>query len=457
MNIVHVYDGHEHVYDGRGSVPAVVWHTAREAAARGHDVTVIERQWAGLDTWAVHEDVVFERIQLRTGANEPWIRVPYKMVEHPASLLRLLGDRINFAIAALRRLHAREFDAVHAHLPFAANVLVTIAPQLRERMVYSAHLGELRLDELTDDQRRTTPIVANRAGGGRGNERRHGHDSTNGTSHGRESEGDAAESDATLSAPSVVQAVSPDIYLATRVARTTVLNDDIWQAFVDRGVAPEAVTVVPDGVDLNRFGSVPDDRLAATRDAYDLDDGPIALFVGTIMPRKGVDDLIEAVVEVIHDRGFETLQVVVAGEDELDGAYTDEVRAQIVAEGLNEHVQVTGFVPDDLLPALYTLADVFVLPSREEGFGMTVTEAMAAGTPIIASDVGGLADQVTDGEQGYLVSPNAPGEVADRVARLLADADERADFAAQARDCARTFSWDAVGERFETIYAEVAR
>lgn len=442
MDVVHVYDGHEKVYDGRGSVPNVVWNVARETAARGHDVTVLERQWDGLPARAVHDDVRFERFDLSTGADEPWERVPYESVESPIDLLRLVGDRTNFARAALFRLQDLDPDVIHVHLPFAANVLVTVAPWLRDRMVYTAHLGELRLDALTDDQQGQAA-----ADGGvvRGES---------------EMSQEAPTDDATggLSAPDVLSVVSPDTYLAKRVAHTTVLNLDVADVFVERGVLDSQLSVVPNGVDVDRFGEVPDDRIARVRESYGLDDGPVLLFVGTVMPRKGVDDLVRATSELVADRGYEDLQVVVAGEDDLDGEYTAEVQSLAAEKGVVDAVTFAGFVPDEDLSALYSVADAFVLPSREEGFGMTVTEALAAGTPVVATDVGGIPRLVDEGEQGYLVTPNAPGEVATGVDRLLsADEAARVRMAEQSRERALEFSWHGIAEQCCSIYEEVAR
>lgn len=101
MEVVHLYDGHERVYDGRGSVPSVVWNLARETAAAGHEVTVLERRWDGLARRAEREGVAFRRMDLATGADEPWTRVPYEMVASPVGLARLVGDRTNFALEAL--------------------------------------------------------------------------------------------------------------------------------------------------------------------------------------------------------------------------------------------------------------------------------------------------------------------------------------------------------------------
>ena len=430
MNIVHVYDGHEKVYGGRGSVPGVVWNVARETAAAGHKVIIIERQWNGLDASAEHEGVRFERLNLRTGADEPWTRIPYEEVVSPLGTARLVGDRVNFAFAVLRWLRKMDFDVLHVHLPFAANVLLTIAPWLRKRTVYTAHMGELRLNALTDEQQGTATAAAD-----------------GGTEH--RSGGEE------LNAPSILQALSPDIYLARRAARTTVLNPNIRVMFERRGVSPESLAVVPNGVDLERFGEVGPTRAERGAAAYGFDDVTVLLFVGTVMPRKGVDDLVRAMERLVSDHGRDELLLVIAGEDSLDGKYTSRVHERVRAAGMEDYIAFTGFVPEEELPVLYHLADVFVMPSREEGFGMTITEAMAASTPVVATSVGGIPQQVDHGDQGLLVEPGAPDEFATAIERLLDGPDERERMSERARERAREFTWTGVGERFGSVYGEV--
>jgi glycosyltransferase involved in cell wall biosynthesis len=418
MHVLHLYDGHERVHSGRGSVPAVVWNVARETARRGHEVTVLERQWAGLDQVESHDGVAFRRLPLRTGSDEPWDRVPYEQVTSPTGVLRLLTDRAAFARAAWPHLRQIEFDVLHVHLPFAANVLSTLVPSLRSRTVYTAHLGEVRLDALTDDQQ-------------------------------------ADEGGTSIHVPDFLRYFSPDVYLARRAAHTTVLNDRILDVFVDQGVDPDSVSVIPNGVDVDRFGDVPAAAVTDVRRKYGATGRPTLLFVGTIMPRKGVDDLVRAVGHLVTDRGLTDLRAVVAGEDELDGEYTAEVRGIVGDLGVEDNVTFPGFVPEEDLAPLYAAADAFVMPSREEGFGMTITEAMAAGTPVVGTRVGGIPRQVDDGHQGYLVEPNDPKGLANAIGDVLRDAPERRRMGESARERAETYSWGSIAERFERVYRSV--
>lgn len=439
MHVVHLYDGHERVYGGRGSVPNVVWNVARETAAAGHDVTVVERRWKGLATRTSHEGVQFDRLDLSTGPDEPWTRVPYRQVTSARGLTGLIADRTNLARAAYGHLRATEYDVLHVHLPFAAAVLAAVAPGLRDRMVYTAHLGDLRLNSLRDD--------ANGDATEAGCEHEDGGDD-DGVGNGEGEDGDD------LTVPGVLSVVSPDVYLASRAARTTVLNPDVARTFVGRGVPAERVDVVPNGVDVERFGGATPEAVASVRDRYGVH-GPTLLFVGTVMPRKGVIDLVRAAATLVDERGYDDLTVAVAGDATLDESYTRTVRGLITDAGLGSHVTMLGFVPTDVLPALYAAADVFVAPSLEEGFGMTVVEAMAAGTPVVATRVGAIPRIVDPGTHGALADPGDVATLTDRLDALLAAPEARERMADAARERAAEYSWTAVADRFATVYAGV--
>jgi glycosyltransferase involved in cell wall biosynthesis len=413
MKIVHLYDGHEQIYEGQGSLPRIVWNVARRTADRGHDVTVLERQWSGLPPTAEHEGVGFRRLDLRTGSDEPWEDVPYEMVTNAPGLGRLALDRLNFAFNAVRHLRGIEYDVIHVSLPFAANVLVTVAPWLRQRMVYTAQLGELRLNALTD----------------------------------REEDGPDV--------PRVLQRFSADIFLARRAAYTTVLNENVKRIFAENGVPDERLIHVPNGVDVARFSGVDPAECRTVREKFGLEDeGPVLFFAGTVMPRKGVVQLVEAVGDVVN-RGNPDLQLVIAGETDLDEAYTERTRSLISELEIEENVTFTGYLDDsDLLP-LYRASDAFVLPSFEEGFGMVVSEAMAAGTPVVASDISGIRQQIDHGDSGLLVEPGDVDGLAGAIRKLVENPAKRRQMGERSERRAQRFSWETVTDQYTDVYADV--
>lgn len=425
MRVVQVYDGHEQVHDGRGSVPGVVWNIARETAARGHDVTVLERQWRGLPEQSEHDGVSMQRIDLTTGADEPWKRVPYELVSNPRQVARFIVDRTNFAIQAFRYLRREEFDVIHVHLPFSANVLATVAPSLRERMVYTAHMGELRLNALADTEGAEASTEVN------------------------------SNEDDEIDTPGILRLFSPDVYLTRRAARTTVMNPAIQQSFVAKGAPEERLRFVPNGVDLERFNRDSSD-VAAISDLYGFGDRPVVLFLGTIMPRKGVTELMKAAGRIIRDHGHSEVEFLLAGNPDLDPEYTGRVRDVIDTEAIGSNVTFTGFVDNESIPALYGRADIFVLPSLEEGFPLTPLEAMAARTPVVATEVGGIPWQFDDGQQGHLIEPGDPSALVDALVHLLENPEHREAMAEAATARAEEFAWNRIAEEFTTIYQEVA-
>lgn len=415
MRILHVYDGHEQIYEGKGSLPRIVWNIAKRTSDRGHDVSVIERQWDGLARMTTHEGVRFRRLPLGTGSNTPWAEVPYEMVNTGPGLAKLVVDRTNFARKTARILTTVKFDVAHFYLPFTANVLVTLAPWWRDRMVYTAQLGELRLNSLS------------------------------------ETDGDTPD------VPSVLRHFSPDIYLAKRAGHTTVLNENVRTIFAENGVPRDRLSHVPNGVPIEKFDTVTDADRERVREKFGLNGTRSVFFAGTIMPRKGVAELVKAVDRVVNEHGIDDVRLVLAGETDLDEAYMDRVQSLIVEGGLEEQVVFTGYLTDETLLPLYGASDVFVLPSFEEGFGMVVSEALAAGTPAIGSRISGIDQQIDDGETGILVDPGDVDGLATALATLLGNTETRHAMSERCRERAERFSWERVTDQYIEIYRQLPR
>ncbi len=172
--------------------------------------------------------------------------------------------------------------------------------------------------------------------------------------------------------------------------------------------------------------------------------GPIVGFVGRIEPRKGPLDLVRAAA-AIH-AGAPGSRIVLVGDDPYDSA--PEYAAQVNESGDVEHVP---WVADGA--AVMRHFDVLVVPSRQEPFGTVLAEAMAAGTPVVATRVGGLAEVVADGETGRLVEPGRPDELAAAVLEVLG---RRAEMGAAARERAQRFGADVYADRVEQILLQAA-
>ncbi len=182
------------------------------------------------------------------------------------------------------------------------------------------------------------------------------------------------------------------------------------------------------------------------------------LFVGRIEPLKGIDTLIRALA-ILRTHGHLRLpgghrrrpQRRPGRNDRRDGPPAGSVRAA----GLNDLVTFLGKRSQDTLPYYYSAAEAVVVPSHYESFGMVALEAMACGTPVVASQVGGLAFLVQDGVTGFTVPVDEPQALADRLSTLLSDPDLRLRMGRQAAEFARGYGWDQIAARIITVYQEL--
>jgi glycosyltransferase involved in cell wall biosynthesis len=187
----------------------------------------------------------------------------------------------------------------------------------------------------------------------------------------------------------------------------------------DYAVAPERLTVAPPGTDK-------------AQPARGGGNATVALLaVGAVVPRKGYDVLIAALATL----GDLPWRLTVAGDRTRDLATADRLARDIAERRLSDRVTIAGAVSDERLEAFYAAADLFVLPSRYEGYGMGFAEAIAHGLPVIGTNAGAIPDTVPAGT-GLLVPPDDAPALAAALRRLIADADERGRLAAAARAAA---------------------
>ncbi|MEL6890126.1 MAG: glycosyltransferase [Actinomycetota bacterium] len=211
------------------------------------------------------------------------------------------------------------------------------------------------------------------------------------------------------------------------------------------------VAIVSPGVEHAFFA--PGDRGGARR-AIDADpDAPIVLFVGRIQPLKGPDVAIRALATVERD---DARLFIVGGASGNDGdAETDRAHALVDELGLHDRVEFVEPQPHHTLSTYYRAADVVVVPSRSESFGLVALEAAACGTPVVAAAVGGLQSLVDDGETGFLIDGRHPPDYAAAIDRILADSGlaDRMAKAAVAR--ASSYTWRAAADRLRVLYCRI--
>lgn len=214
------------------------------------------------------------------------------------------------------------------------------------------------------------------------------------------------------------------------------------------------IAVIPPGVDLRHFRPI-DHDLARTHIGLAPHQRTL-LFVGRIEPLKGVDILCNALAKLKDSQPdlLSDLMIHIVG-GEPDNAEVTRLRALCNALGLNELVCFFGAKSQDELPYYYSAAEALIMPSDYESFGMVALEAMACGTPVIASQVGGLAFLIQDDETGYHVPVREPDALAQRIATLLANKEKRRTMGINARRVAETYSWETIAQQLTEAFCGV--
>ncbi len=219
---------------------------------------------------------------------------------------------------------------------------------------------------------------------------------------------------------------------------------------IDYGASPEAISVIPCGVNLGVFRPV--DRQMARRH-LGFNGGSIALFVGRIEPLKGVDRLLQAMTYLNKAAG---VRLVVVGGDEQSQSEVQRLRNLARELHIQDSVTFAGMVLQEELPYYYSAADVCVIPSHYESFGLVALESLACGTPVVATRVGGTETVVQQHRTGYVVD-NAPLQLADKIARIVSNSDKRRLNAAETRATVSGFSWANTAEAIVQEYRALLR
>jgi D-inositol-3-phosphate glycosyltransferase len=214
------------------------------------------------------------------------------------------------------------------------------------------------------------------------------------------------------------------------------------------------IEIIAPGVEHAFFA--PGDRLGA-RQALGIDPRlPVLLFVGRIQPLKAPDVAIRAVAELDRLGHGDARLVVVGGASGIEGdAETARAHALVDELGLHDRVDFVPPQPHHILSTYYRAADVALVPSRSESFGLVALEAAACGVPVVASAVGGLLSLVDDDVTGRLVGGRDPADYADAVASLLDDPERRAQMGVAAVDRARSYTWSFAAARLRRLYADL--
>lgn len=215
------------------------------------------------------------------------------------------------------------------------------------------------------------------------------------------------------------------------------------------GVPATKVRVVPNGIAFERIDQVTDRTIQALRQELVLGDRPVVTVAAKMFRLKGQSDMLNAMPQLLACEP--NLVLLLAGTGPC--RFRRELEDQARRLGISGAVRFLGWRRD--LPCVLASSDVVVVPSLTETFGLVALEAMAVGTPVVASRVGGLPELVDDGVTGILVPPSSPDALAGAVQRLLLDADLRSRLGQAARHRARRYRLTAAVDKYQRIYEEV--
>ncbi len=215
------------------------------------------------------------------------------------------------------------------------------------------------------------------------------------------------------------------------------------------------IDIISCGTDIERFGSIA--RSRARRELGIAPETKVVLYVGSFDPRSGIQTLVRAVSLSAVSKA--DLKLIIGGRwraGESDGKERDRIGSIVEELGLSDITSFPGGLSRDILPAYYAAADVCVVPSHYEPLGLVALEAMASGTPVIASDVGGLKYTVVPQETGLLAPPQNEAVFADAIDRLLGDSLWRQQLGHTARQRVETyFSWDRIASQLSQLYTQL--
>lgn len=228
-----------------------------------------------------------------------------------------------------------------------------------------------------------------------------------------------------------------------------------WQERLQREFGVTSA-MIPNGVDVARFAEAGPSR-ARTRDDLNWEDRRVILTVGGIEPRKGSRDLLAAFA-ALRDEIPNALLAIAGGETLFDYAdYRDawDADARELGIAIGDEVRILGRVEDELMPGLYRGADVLAMPSEREGFGLVALEAMAAGTPVVLSDLDVFQENFADGRDCLMCPVGDPSGLAGALTRALTDDPLRERLLEGGRATADGFSWDTAAAAHENLYRGV--
>ncbi len=230
------------------------------------------------------------------------------------------------------------------------------------------------------------------------------------------------------------------------IACSAYMREQIADIF---GVAEGRITVIPNGIDPLDLPQPDPAELVRLRAEFAAPEERLVLLIGRLVYEKGFQLALEAMPKVIA--ATPGTRFLVAGS----GTHEEELKRQAEELGLMEHGTFLGWIGDDVLHTLYGIADLTVVPSIYEPFGLVALEAMASGCPCIVADTGGLREVVPHEEAGLRFAARDPEALAEVAIRVLSDPELEARLIAEAKEHVRRFDWGDVAAQTAAVYAEL--
>jgi glycogen(starch) synthase len=227
------------------------------------------------------------------------------------------------------------------------------------------------------------------------------------------------------------------------IACSAYMRDHISDVY---GIEEERIAVIPNGIDPADLQPADEEEMRRLRLRFAQPHEQLVLLVGRLVYEKGFQVALEAMPRVIDELG--NVRFLVAGS----GTAEQELRGQAAALGLDDHGIFLGWIGDDVLHTLYRIADLVVVPSIYEPFGLVALEAMASGCPCLVADTGGLREVVPHEEVGLRFRSRDPQSLADFAIRVLSDEELGSRLVAEAYGHVRSFDWVDVAEQTLDVY-----
>lgn len=397
MNIVHFYDGHEAVLPGEGSVPSALYYLAMSQAELGNKVTIIERKWKNLSNIEKIGGVQFIRFEdpfKESISNAIPARTQFERFN---TIIPFIIDRLILALRFIVYIKKNKCDIIHIHLAHGAVFILLLYPKVRRKVFYTAHIGE-------EDKRLGL----------------------------------------SKNLPWYLRLFKPDIFIFKRVKGIIVLNEGLKKKLVNLGIRSDKIIYIPLGIaQKNNLEKAKENLESIT---YENKKIKVILYVGTITKRKNLWCLIHAV-ERIKDIKTRLLLV---GRTDIEQDYFKTLKSYVTSKSLN--VEFTGYVDHSKLEDYYKIADVFVLPSFEEGDPVSLKEALSYGKPLLGSNIPGIAAEIRNGWNGYLFDPNNPSSLSNFLELILINNKIRVSMGKNSYRLAKKFNWNDIALQYLKFY-----